>query len=412
MALSPAHPPESDGPNSPLSPSTQLRVAPSLRIYTRSDGECDLEVPRGKIRAGPLTLSVLGVFASTRPLSEATAILSKQLSGQRAALELLSTIVQLFEQGALIAPAAELSANAKQEGFGSAPIHVAMLSDAVRTETFLRAIRATVRPGQVVLDIGTGTGILAIAAAKAGAKKVYAIDSACAELARKMVAENGVGDRVEVLSGWSRHLKLPEFADLVISEILDDDPLRENVLETLSDARTRLLKPDARTIPQSLTVFGALVEVPADELKRYTFTKELINQWANRYSLSFEPLIHGLTQNLSANISRQKTKGWRRLSQAHPLAEIDLQGHRKSRVQCSQHLKAIREGQCHGLLTYFEVKLTETLRISTDPLDPGGASHWLNPTLLLAHPRKVNVGDQVRAGYRYPLSPAFSLTWE
>src|SRR5687768_18330237 len=96
-----------------------------------------------------------------------------------------------------------------------------MLLDAARVEGFARAIAQVVRPGDVVLDVGTGTGILAILAAKAGARRVYAIDrSGVVELARAHVAANGVGDVDEVIRGSLEQLQLPEPPRVIVGEQL------------------------------------------------------------------------------------------------------------------------------------------------------------------------------------------------
>ena len=71
-----------------------------------------------------------------------------------------------------------------------------MLHDDRRTGDYLAALAEAVRPGDVVLDIGTGSGVLAIAAARAGARRVYAVEASdIAEVAERVFAANGVEDR-------------------------------------------------------------------------------------------------------------------------------------------------------------------------------------------------------------------------
>ncbi len=93
--------------------------------------------------------------------------------------------------------------------------HARTLHDDRRTGDYLAALAAAVRPGDVVLDLGTGRGVLAIAAVRAGARRVYAVEASdIAEVAERVFAANGVQDRVELIVGWSRQIELPEPADL------------------------------------------------------------------------------------------------------------------------------------------------------------------------------------------------------
>src|SRR3954454_16113224 len=79
-------------------------------------------------------------------------------------------------------------------------LHGAMLDDRRRTRSFIAAIEAAVRPGDVVVEIGTGTGVLAVAAARAGARRVYALESAnMAAWARRIFAANRVSDRATLV---------------------------------------------------------------------------------------------------------------------------------------------------------------------------------------------------------------------
>lgn len=127
--------------------------------------------------------------------------------------------------------------------------HRRLLADDVRTAAFRDAIEATVGPDDVVVDIGAGTGILSLFAARAGARKVYAIEStAVAHLAARIVADNGFSDQIEVVHGDARTVELPEQATVLVSECLGNFLMSDGMIGTLAACR-RLLTDDARIIP-------------------------------------------------------------------------------------------------------------------------------------------------------------------
>ena len=108
-------------------------------------------------------------------------------------------------------------------------VHRLMLRDDVRTRAFRDALRAVVRPGDVVLDVGAGTGILCLFAAQAGAARVYAVErTSIARTARALVARNGFSDRIHILNDDIERVSLPERVDVIVSEWLGtlavDDP--------------------------------------------------------------------------------------------------------------------------------------------------------------------------------------------
>src|SRR5215475_8923868 len=92
-----------------------------------------------------------------------------------------------------------------------------MVGDSLRFSAYSEAIARAVRPGDSVVDIGTGPGAFALLACKAGARKVYAIDTeSVVEFGRQFAAANGMADRIDFLRGDSRQIILPEKINVVI----------------------------------------------------------------------------------------------------------------------------------------------------------------------------------------------------
>jgi protein arginine N-methyltransferase 7 len=141
--------------------------------------------------------------------------------------------------------------------------HDLLLRDSIRNRAFRRALAARVVPGASVLDIGSGTGLWAIEAARRGARQVVAIEKEplLASLIQRLAAENGVADRVRVVRGDSRRIELPRQFDLVVSETVGNLGFDEGVLELVADARARFLRPGGAVIPSAI----ALMAAPAHE---------------------------------------------------------------------------------------------------------------------------------------------------
>ncbi len=139
--------------------------------------------------------------------------------------------------------------------------HREYLDDRRRVEAFASAIAAAVRPGDVVVDLGCGTGIFGLLACRAGAARVYAIDQTdMAEIARALAAANGFGDRVTAVRGFSMDVALPERADVIVSDQIGHFGWEAGVLEFFHDAKRRLAKPDARFVPRRVDLWLAPIE--------------------------------------------------------------------------------------------------------------------------------------------------------
>jgi type III protein arginine methyltransferase len=144
--------------------------------------------------------------------------------------------------------------------------HFQIVRDAARNDAYDAALRRAIRPGMRVLEIGAGTGLLAMMAARAGAAAVVTCEAnaVVARLARDIVVANGFADRVRVVAKHSSdvdvHTDLGGPADVLVTEIFSNDTVGEGAIPSIEDARRRLLAPDARIIPMRVRVVVALAE--------------------------------------------------------------------------------------------------------------------------------------------------------
>jgi SAM-dependent methyltransferase len=176
--------------------------------------------------------------------------------------------------------------------YGQLPVHRWMLGDEIRNEAYRRAIAHIVKPGDVVLDVGAGTGILSIFAAAAGARRVYAVErTGIADVARAMIEQNGHAARIEVLQSDVEEVTLPEKVDVLVSEWMGGFGVDENILAPLVIARNRWLKPGGVMIPGRVTAILAPASVP-------DFDDELAH-WRAR--------PHGVDMSLIASLTANET---------------------------------------------------------------------------------------------------------
>lgn len=269
--------------------------------------------------------------------------------------------------------------------FGDVPRwHLPMLRDAARADAYDRSLRRVVRPGMLVLDIGTGSGLLAMMAARAGAEMVVACeqDPALAVLAAENVRRNGLGDRIRVVAKHSHDLAvgedLPRRADLLVSEIVSNELLGEGVLDVVSHARTHLLQPGAPAIPLSGTIYVALAD-------------------ADLRQCSPVHMVAGLdvsATNAVAPVSTRVHRDTERVSDTAALFRIDLTGSPVAdHAVGSCRLHASRATSVTGVLQWMSLDLGEGLDLETGPGSPSTA--WAMQFFPLPAAISVDVGQAV-----------------
>jgi type I protein arginine methyltransferase len=150
-----------------------------------------------------------------------------------------------------------------------------MYLDPIRHDAMMAALQAHVFPGSVVIDLGCGPGMYGFHALALGASHVFAIDShrASVALGEQLAIQNGLSDRITFISKMSFDVELPVLADVLIADLRDAVPFYRQNLDSIIDAKTRLLKPGAAIVPWRDRAFVAPISSPS--------LRNRFDSWAN-----------------------------------------------------------------------------------------------------------------------------------
>ncbi len=269
--------------------------------------------------------------------------------------------------------------------------HFDMLNDDRRNLAYDQAIRKAAKGAEHVLEIGTGSGLLSMMAARAGAKKITTceISEVLVEIARKVIRRNGFADRVTVIPKKSTQLKigqdLTRRADLLIAEVFDNGLLGEHFLPALQHAKQNLLQDDAVIIPAAATVYAMLLECP--QLRRINPIRTVMG-----FDLSDFDILRSSSyrQVHLQHIDHQL------LSDPIEVCRIDFQKEVPTSMQKDIKVKVGRNGLCHGVLFWFELHFDSETTLST--LNDSPSNHWKQALQFFDDNFMIKKGDEVTLG--------------
>jgi protein arginine N-methyltransferase 1 len=264
--------------------------------------------------------------------------------------------------------------------------HHRFLDDPPRLDAFSRAIAEMVRPGDVVADLGTGTGVHAFLACRAGASKVYAVEkTGIAAYARRVAADNGFGDRVVVLRGHSEALDLPERVDVVLSDMVGGIGFIKDGTETLRDVRRRWLKPGGRIMPEASTTWIA----PIEQRKLY----EHVDFWSSPVR-GFD--MSALRRPAANTHYPHFFEPGDLLAPGVPVIECDHREVCPDVVRGAARFTIERSGTLHGLAGWSTARLSPSVTFTNAPGAPGRIRRH-NGFLPIERAVLVEPGDVIEA---------------
>ncbi|MDQ3234695.1 MAG: 50S ribosomal protein L11 methyltransferase [Pseudobdellovibrionaceae bacterium] len=298
-----------------------------------------------------------------------------------------------------------------------------MLEDHKRTTAYYHAIVKNRRQfeGKVVLDVGTGSGILAMFAARAGARKVYAVEAtSMAEHARKLVEVNQLQNIVTVIQGTMETVELPEKVDIIVSEWMGYLLLRETMLDSVLVARDRFLKPGGAMYPSHARLFWAPIKTEESALRKEDYDR-VMEHWEwflldmkNLYDIDMDVLSQAYIVE-----QKQKYLGGGEWAEVHPdqllsapVASVSLDMHQitidelKAGVSGEGVVALHSQQPIEAICGWFDVSFRGSpenpadnpIELDTAP-DAQGATHWGQTVFMIQPPLQPQGQESVSIRY-------------
>ncbi|MBI4445708.1 MAG: class I SAM-dependent methyltransferase [Acidobacteria bacterium] len=267
-----------------------------------------------------------------------------------------------------------------------------MIADKDRLQAYASALKNSITPNSVVLDLGCGQGIFAMLACKYGARRVYALEvENSIELARKIARVNGFESRIQFIQGLSTEVTLPDRVDIIVSDIRGVLPLYRQHLPAIIDARKRHLLPGGRLIPQRDVLWATAIE--ATELHTRLIAPWKTSLWELDLSPGMDFARH---QWLKVNVDPKDV-----VLEPQCWATLDYLALETTDVSGELEWTASESRLAHGLLLWFEAVLAKDITYSNSPGHPESISGQV--LLPWPDPLHIEKGDLIRVQLRAQL---------
>jgi tetratricopeptide (TPR) repeat protein len=283
--------------------------------------------------------------------------------------------------------------------------HVPMMNDQKRNQAYHSALEAAITPLSEVFEIGTGSGLLAMMAAKLGARRVTSCEAVplIAHTAQRIIADNGYEASIKILSMPSTEVDadrdLAGKADILLAEIFSSELLGEHVLPSIEDAKRRLLKPRGRVIPAAASIMVALFS--GSDLSRNVVVEDSFGFNLQRFNTIISNKQAIARNDLDAALLTDAIEGFR----------FDFQNESFFPEQTRRlRLSVKAAGRCYGIVQWIRLQMDQNTRFENHPSDPSPVSNWQHCTYVFAQPMDLRPGQTVLLSAKHNrIVPWFTL---
>ena len=264
--------------------------------------------------------------------------------------------------------------------------HRGYLADARKTAAYREALSEVVGPGDIVLDLGAGSGLLGYLACDAGASAVVAVDRGdIVEMARRIAADNGYADRILHIKALSTGLALDPRATVAVCDQIGGLVHDAGILGCFADARERLLVPGATLVPASFRIFMAPVF--------FDRARKAIDFWLSEPSGLDVSAGHEIAVNSEWRYPMDDNREATALSPGVEIAAFSADCDRP--ISGSADFEVDRPGRLDGHLGWFEAQMSPSVTLTNDPWSSERFDRWCN-FYALDTSVEVEAGDQIR----------------
>jgi protein arginine N-methyltransferase 1 len=246
--------------------------------------------------------------------------------------------------------------------------HRGYLADERRLDAYRAALAEVVRVGDVVLDLGAGTGVLGLLACEAGARSVIAVERGdIIETTRRIAAANGYGDRIIHVKAVSSETTLPMPIDVAVCDQIGGLVHDAGILSAFADARRRFLRPGGHLVPSAFQIMAAPVQ--------YDEARGEIEFWSTAPAGFDMTVIRAQAANTEWMINLTGED----LAALAPGAELtSFTSDHDVPITARAHFEVSEPGRFDGFVGWFVATMSPSVSLTNDPWSPNRFKRWCN----------------------------------